>query len=72
MSNFYYVYLLTDVMAGTHFYTGVAEDLESRLAKHNAGKVPHTAKLKPWRVKTAIAFDSKEKAYDFNAYFKTH
>ena len=72
MSNFHYVYLLTDVATGTHFYTGVTEDLESRLAKHNAGEVLNTSKFKPWRIKTAIAFDSKEKAYAFEAYLKTH
>ena len=72
MSNFHYVYLLTDVATETHSYTGVTEDLESRLTKHNAGEVPHTSKFKPWRIKTAIAFDSKEKAYAFEAYLKTH
>ena len=72
MSNFHYVYLLTDVATETHFYTGVTEDLESRLQKHNAGEVPHTSKFKPWRIKTAIAFDAKEKAYAFEAYLKTH
>ena len=40
MSNFHYVCLLTDVATETHFYTGVTEDLESRLQKHNAGEVP--------------------------------
>lgn len=72
MSNFHYVYLLTDVVTETHFYTGVTEDLASRLQKHNAGEVPHTSKFKPWRIKTAIAFDSKEKAYAFEKYLKTH
>ena len=43
MSRFYYVYMLTDVTTGTHFYTGVTEDLQARLAKHNSGEVPHTS-----------------------------
>ena len=72
MSRFYYVYMLTDVATGTHFYTGVTEDLQARLAKHNPGEVPHTSKLNPWRIETAIAFSSKEKAYAFEAYLKTH
>lgn len=72
MSKFYYVYLLTDVTTETHFYTGVTENLEARLQKHNSGEVPHTSKFKPWRIKTAIAFDSKEKAYAFESYQKTH
>ena len=47
MAKFYYVYLLVDVATETHRYTGVAEDLTARLAKHNAGEVPHTSKFKP-------------------------
>ena len=61
MTKFYYVYLLIDVATETHRYTGVTEDLQARLTKHNAGEVPHTSKFKPWRIQTAIAFDNKEK-----------
>jgi predicted GIY-YIG superfamily endonuclease len=72
MTKFYYVYLLIDVATETHRYTGVTEDLQARLTKHNAGEVPHTSKFKPWRIQTAIAFDNKEKAVAFEAYLKTH
>ena len=72
MSRFYYVYMLTDMTTGTHFYTGVTEDLQARLVKYNSGEVLHTSKFKPWRIETAIAFSSKEKAYTFEAYLKTH
>ena len=72
MPRFYYVYMLTTVTTGTHFHTGVTEDLQARSVKHNSGEVPHTSKFKPWRVETAIAFSSKEKAYAFEAYLKTH
>ena len=72
MSKFYYVYMLTDMATGTHFYTGVTEDLHARLDKHNSGEVPHTSKFKPWRIETAVAFSSKEKAYAFEACLKTH
>ena len=72
MTKFYYVYLLIDVATETHRYTGVTEDLQARLTKHNAGEVPHTSKFKPWSIQTAIAFDNKEKAVAFEAYLKTH
>ena len=72
MTKFYYVYMLTDAATGTHFHTGVTEDLHARLDKHNSGEVPHTSKFKPWRIETAVAFSSKEKAYAFEAYLKTH
>ena len=67
MSKFYYVYMLKDMATEPHVYTGVTEDLQARLTKHNAGEVPHTSKFKPWRIETAIAFSSKEKAYAFEA-----
>ncbi|MFM8807684.1 MAG: GIY-YIG nuclease family protein, partial [Chthoniobacterales bacterium] len=37
-------------------------DLDSRLHAHNAGKVSHTSKYKPWRLETAVAFRDKTKA----------
>ena len=52
-------------------YIGSTSDLKSRLIKHNSGEVPHTSKFKPWKIETAIAFSSKEKAYAFEAYLKT-
>ena len=71
MQNFHYVYILIDITTETHHYVGSTQDLQARLAKHNAGKVPHTSKFKPWRIQTAIAFDSNEKAVAFEAYLKT-
>ena len=71
MQNFYYVYILIDTTTETHHYVGSTQDLQARLDKHNAGEVPHTSKFKPWRIQTAIAFDSKEKAIAFEAYLKT-
>ena len=71
MQNFYYVYSLIDAATGTHHYVGSTQDLQSRLAKHNAGEVPHTSKFKPWRIETAVAFDSQEKAAAFEKYLKS-
>ena len=71
MPNFHYVYILVDEATGTHFYIGSTEDLKSRLAKHNKGDVPHTAKFCPWKVETYIAFDSEEKAVAFECYLKS-
>jgi predicted GIY-YIG superfamily endonuclease len=45
--------------------------LKERLAKHNQGGSPHTAKFRPWAVETAVAFVSREKAAAFEAYLKT-
>jgi hypothetical protein len=32
---------------------------------------PHTAKHRPWRVKTAIAFTDRQRALDFEKYLKS-
>jgi hypothetical protein len=50
-----YVYIL-ESLDSEHFYIGITDDLRARLAKHNAGEVPHTSKYEPWRLKTYIAF----------------
>jgi len=54
-----------------HFYVGFANELSARLKKHNAGGVPHTAKFRPWRIKTAIAFTDSDRAFAFEAYLKS-
>ena len=67
----FYTYILRSISQPGQRYIGSTTDLKSRLAKHNAGEVPHTSKFKPWRIQTAIAFDSKEKAVAFEDYLKT-
>jgi putative endonuclease len=65
-----YVYILQSIDSA-HFYTGVTDDLRARLAKHNAGEVPHTSKYKPWRVKTCVAFSDEAQAFKFEKYLKS-
>ena len=69
-SDFYYVYILQSADDG-RFYTGFSEDLENRLKSHKAGKDLHTAKYRPWRIKTAIAFTDRNKALEFERYLKS-
>ena len=66
-----YVYLLESEPYPDHFYTGVTEDLRDRLGRHNAGQVTHTAKFRPWRLKTYIGFTDEQKAVAFERYLKT-
>ncbi len=65
-----YVYILKSEDSD-HFYVGVTDDLRTRLAKHNAGEVPHTSKYGPWRLRTYIAFDDEERAFAFEKYLKS-
>jgi putative endonuclease len=71
MSEFQYVYRLRSTTHPNQVYTGLTEDLTTRLLKHNSGGAPHTSKFAPWSVDVAIAFRSREKAAAFEAYLKT-
>jgi len=67
---YFYVYILRSEH-GEHFYAGFTEDLGARLAHHNSGGDPHTAKYRPWQTKTAIAFTDRKQAVAFERYLKT-
>jgi len=65
-----YVYILQSD-DGEHFYVGVTDDVDERLRLHNAGKVSHTAKYKPWRLRTFVAFSDRKSAFAFEKYLKS-
>jgi putative endonuclease len=66
-----YVYILRSVDLPDRHYSGITDDLRSRLAKHNAGEVSHTSKHKPWELKTYIAFSDERQAFAFEKYLKS-
>ena len=72
MKGFTYVYTLLNDQNGIHRYTGLTDNLEARLKSHNQRNNPHTSKYRPWRIETAIAFCSREKAAAFEKYLKSH
>ena len=65
-----YVYIL-DSQNSRHFYVGITDDLRERLAKHNAGEVPHTSKYRPWQIRTYVAFSDEHQAIAFEKYLKS-
>ena len=67
----FYTYILRSISQPEQRYIGSTADLKSRLAKHNAGEVPHASKFKPWKIEAYFAFETKEKAAAFEAYLKT-
>ena len=69
--EFFYVYILQSEKIPDTFYVGFTEDLRSRLPTHNSGSVPHTAKYRPWKIKTAVAFTDRERALEFERYMKS-
>ncbi|MDD5055126.1 MAG: GIY-YIG nuclease family protein [Candidatus Peribacteraceae bacterium] len=52
-------------------YVGLTDDVEDRLARHNRGEVPSTAKYTPWSLLHFSAFRSREKAAAYERYLKS-
>jgi putative endonuclease len=66
-----YVYLLQSISHPDQRYVGLTSDPHKRLAAHNAGQSPHTAKFKPWEIVTYLAFTDEKKAEGFEKYLKS-
>ncbi|OLB71816.1 MAG: excinuclease ABC subunit C [Alphaproteobacteria bacterium 13_2_20CM_2_64_7] len=66
-----YVYLLQSIDFPDETYIGLTDDLRDRFSSHNAGHSPHTAKYKPWRLVTYVAFSDERKAVEFERYLKS-
>ena len=64
------VYLLRSKDDPSKRYVGCTENLKGRLADHNSGKSPHTAKHKPWMLVAAVYFADAAKADAFERYLK--
>ncbi len=67
----FYVYLLESLSTPGKHYVGFTTDLKKRFDDHNAGRSPHTAKFKPWRLVTYIAFSDRANAESFERYLKS-
>jgi len=66
-----YVYLLRTISYPDQKYVGLTDDVNARLAKHNAGGSPHTSKYIPWKLITFIAFENDSNAVAFERYLKS-
>ena len=67
----HYVYLIRSISIPDRTYIGLTADLKARLKKHNEGGSPHTAKFKPWMLVQYSAFQTREKAAEFERYLKS-
>lgn len=65
------VYVLKNTETPPRYYTGLTSDLEARLAVHNKGGCPHTAKHRPWAVDLFVKFADEERAIRFEKYLKS-
>ena len=68
----WHVYIIRSVPFPEREYTGATANLKHRMADHNAGKSPHTAKFTPWELLWYSAFPDKYKALEFEKYLKSH
>jgi len=66
-----YIYILQSVGDTERFYTRITDDLRAGLSKHNSGSVTHTAKHRPWRIKSYVAFSDDDRALAFEKYLKS-
>jgi predicted GIY-YIG superfamily endonuclease len=71
MNDYHCVYTLQSLSQPNQIYTGQTENLQNRLNDHNAGKVPHTSKFRPWVIRSATAFKDKSRAMAYERYSKT-
>ena len=53
------------------YYTGVTEDVASRLAAHNAGRCTHTADGRPWEIDIVVEFVDETRALKLERYLKS-
>ena len=66
-----YVYILQSEASEEHFYVGLTDDVLARLAAHNTGRVTHTSKFVPWRLKNVVGFADENRAIAFERYLKS-
>jgi putative endonuclease len=65
------VYVLQSERTPGRYYTGLTCDVTLRLAAHNAGRSPHTASGRPWRIDVVIEFADERRATAFEHYLKS-
>ena len=66
----YWVYILVSWDL-RHTYVGQTEDLQRRMAQHNAGKVRSTKAFRPWRILHTEGFPSRQEAKERELWYKT-
>jgi len=66
----YYVYLLKSLKDFSKTYIGYTSNLKKRLEVHNSGGSSHSKRYAPWKLIVYLAFDSEQKARNFEKYIK--
>ena len=66
----YFAYVLVSDLTGRRYF-GSCENLEKRLADHNAGKVSSTKPYRPYRIHYFEVFESRTEARKRELFFKS-
>ena len=66
-----FVYVLKTPESTSRYYVGLTSNFEHRLAWHNQGHCPHTAKYRPWHPHVVIEFSDQAHATRFERYLKS-
>ncbi len=68
--NMYYIYILLNETK-TRTYIGVAEDVNKRLAMHNAGRVKSSSPYRPYKVIHKESFETLKEARQKEKFYKS-
>ena len=65
------VYILRSLSEPKRPYIGLTSNVRARLADHNAGRCPHTARYRPWQLHVTIELPDEQHAVNFERYLKS-
>jgi putative endonuclease len=65
------VYILRGLSDPSRPYVGLTHNVRARLADHNAGRCPHTARCRPWQLHVTIELPDEQRALAFERYLKS-
>ena len=65
------VYIIRSVKEPDRQYIGRTADVASRLASHNAGESPRTARQAPWQIVVLVQFVDERRALGFEKFLKS-
>ena len=65
------VYVIRSLKEPDRQYIGRTADMASRLASHNAGDSPQTARQRPWQVVVLVQFLDESRAVAFEKFLKS-
>ena len=65
------VYIIRSAKDPDRQYIGRTADISSRLASHNAGESPQTARHTPWQIVVLVQFVDERRAAAFERFLKS-